>query len=129
MVEFVYNNAKNASASYTSFELNYKYYPYISYEKNLNSHSKSKTIEELFFELQNFIAICQQNLYHAQKYWKQAYNKRVKPQNYALDNKVWISSKYFKIKQNCKLEAKFLSLFQVLHPVNKQTYKLKLPKK
>ena len=30
---------------------------------------------------------------------------------------------------NCKLEAKLLGLFQVLHLVGKQTYKLKLPKK
>ena len=31
--------------------------------------------------------------------------------------------------ENCKLEAKFLGLFRVLHPVSKQAYKLKLPKK
>ena len=40
-----------------------------------------------------------------------------------------MNSKHLKTKQNCKLEAKFLSFFWVLHPVGKQTYKLKLPKK
>ena len=40
-----------------------------------------------------------------------------------------MSSNYFKNKQNCKLKVKFFCLFQVLHPVDKQAYKLKLPKK
>ena len=72
---------------------------------------------------------CQQNLHYAQKLQKQAHNKGVKSQSYALSNKVWLSSKHLKIKRNCKLEAKFLSSFQVLHAVGKQAYKLKLPKK
>ena len=59
----------------------------------------------------------------------QAYNKTVKPQSYALGDKVWLSSKHLKIKQNCKLEAKFFGLFWVLYPISKQAYKLKLPKK
>ena len=75
------------------------------------------------------MAVCQQNLHHAQKLQKQAYNKEVKPQSYALGNKVWLSSKHLKTKRNCKLEAKFLGPFWVLHPVGKQAYKLKLPKK
>ena len=40
-----------------------------------------------------------------------------------------MSNKYLKTQQNCKLEAKFLGLFRVLHLVGKQTYKLELPKK
>ena len=59
----------------------------------------------------------------------QAYNKDVKPQSYASDDKVWLNCKHLKTKRNCKLDTKFLSLFQVLQPVFKQTYKLELPKK
>ena len=73
--------------------------------------------------------MCQQNLYHAQKLQKRAHNKGVKPQSYAAGDKVWLSSKHLKTKRNCKLEAKFLGLFWVLHPISKQAYKLKLPKK
>ena len=36
MAEFAYNNAQNASTGYTSFELNYRYHPRISYKKDLN---------------------------------------------------------------------------------------------
>ena len=36
MVEFVYNNAKNASTGHTLFELNCKYHPRVSYEKDLD---------------------------------------------------------------------------------------------
>ena len=43
MAEFAYNNEKNASPSYTLFELNYGFHPRVSYEEDVNPHSKSKT--------------------------------------------------------------------------------------
>ena len=52
MVEFAYNNAKNASTGFTSFELNCRYYSWVSYEKDLDPRSKLKTAEELSSELQ-----------------------------------------------------------------------------
>ena len=75
------------------------------------------------------MTVCQQNLHHAQELQKQGHKKEVKPQSYAPGEKIWLSSKYLKTKQNHKLEAKFLYLFEVLYPVGKQVYKLKLPKK
>ena len=75
------------------------------------------------------MAVYQQNLYHAQELQKQTHDKGVKPQSYAPGDKVWLSSKHLKTKQNCKLEAKFLGLFWVLYLVGKQAYKLKLSKK
>ena len=36
MAEFAYNNAKNASTDFTSFELNYRYHPWVSYKEDLN---------------------------------------------------------------------------------------------
>ena len=67
MAEFAYNNAKNISTSYTFFKLNCRYYPHIFYKEDLDPCSKLKTVEKLFFELQNLMAICQQNLYHVQE--------------------------------------------------------------
>ena len=129
MAEFAYNNAKNASTSYTPFKLNCGYHLQVLYKEDLDPCSQSRTAEELSSELQKLMTVCQQNLYHVQELQKRANNKGVKPQSYALGNKVWLSSKHFKTKRNCKLEAKFLGLFQVLHPIDKQVYKLKLPKK
>ena len=111
MAKFAYNNATNASTGHTSFKLNCGYHPRVSYKENLDPCSKLKTAEKLSSKLQNFLAVCQQNLHHAQELQKWAHNKGLKPRNYASGNKVWLNSKHFKTKRNCKLEAKFLGLF------------------
>ena len=129
MAEFAYNNAKNVSTGHTLFELNCGYHPRVSYEKDLDPRSKSKIAEKLSSELRNLMAICQQNLHHVQELQRQAHDKGVKSQSYAPGNKVWLSSKHLKTKRNHKLEAKFFSLFWVLHLVGKQAYKLELSKK
>ena len=119
MTEFTYNNAKNASIGHILFKFNCKYHPRISYEEDFNPHSKLKTAKELSSKLWELMTVCQQNFHHAQNLQKQVNDKGVKPQSYTLGDKVWLSSKYLKTKRNCKLEAKFLGLFQVLHPVGK----------
>ena len=129
MAEFAYNNAKNASIGHTPFELNCKYYFRVFYKKDLDPCSKSRTAEEQSSELRELMTVWQQNLHHAQELQKRAYDKSAKPQSYVPGDNVWLSSKYLKTKWNCKLEAKFLSSFRVLHPVGKQAYKLELPKK
>ena len=40
-----------------------------------------------------------------------------------------LNSKFIKTKRNRKLESKFFGQFRVLHPIEKQAYKLELPKK
>ena len=71
--------------------------------------------------------IYRQNLLYAQDLQKQAYDNRVKPWSYTLDEKVWLKSKYIKTKRDQKLKAKFFRPFQVLYLVKKQAYKLILP--
>ena len=129
IAKFAYNNAKNASTSHTPFELNCGYHPRILYEKEVDPHSKSKSVDKLSAELGKLIFVCQENLYHAQKLQKRGHNKDVKPRSYASNDKIWLNSKYIKTKRNWKLEAKFFGPFWVLHPVGKQGYKLELPRK
>ena len=38
MAKFAYNNVKNASTGFTSFELNYRYHLWVSYKENLNPY-------------------------------------------------------------------------------------------
>ena len=128
MAEFVYNNAKNASIGHMPFELNCGYHLHMSYEEEVDPRSKSKSADELSAELRELMIVCQENLRHAQELQKRAYDKGVKPRNYALCDKVWLNSKYMKTKQNRKLEAKFFRPFRVLHLVRKQAYKLELPR-
>ena len=120
IAEFAYNNAKNASTGHTSFELNYGYHPYVSFEEDIDPCYQSKTVDKLSTELQELMTVCWKNLYYAQKLQKQANNKGVKLKSYAPNDKICLNSKYIKIKWNQKLEAKFFRPFQVLHPVDKQ---------
>lgn len=65
MVEFSYNNAKNVSTNHTLFELNYGYHLHMSYEEDIDFCLRMKTAKELLGELQEFMSICYENLYHA----------------------------------------------------------------
>ena len=129
MAKFAYNSTKNANTGHTPFELNYDFHPRVFFEDDVNSCFRSRSANKLAKELRELMDICQQNLLHAQKVQKRAHNKSVNPQSYAPREKVWLNTKYIKIKQHQKLEAKFFCPFQILHPVRKQTYKLDLPTK
>ena len=129
MAEFAYNNTKNANTGYTPFELNYGYHPHVFYEENVNPHNKSKSADNLANNLRELMIICRENRQHAQNLQKQAHNKSTKLRSYISSDKVWLNSKYIKTKRNWKLKAKFFRLFRVLHPVEKQAYKLELPKR
>ena len=128
MAEFAYNNAKNASTGHTPFELNCGCHPWMSYKKDVNPRSQSKSADELLTKLRDLMIVCRENLYHAQKFQKRANDKGVKPRSYVPSKKVWLNSKYIKTKHNRKLETKFFGLFQVLHLIGKQAYKLDLLK-
>ena len=65
MAKFTYNNTKNASIGYTSFELNCGYYPCVFYEEDLDPHLKSRTAEKLSSKLRELMTVYQQNIYHA----------------------------------------------------------------
>ena len=129
MAEFAYNNAKNASSGHTPFEFNCGYHSRMSYKKDVDPRSKSKSADKLSTELRELMIVCRENLHHAQELQKRAHDKGVKPRSYAPSDKVWLNSKYIKTKRNRKLEAKFFGPFRVLHPVGKQAYKLELPRK
>ena len=129
MAEFPYNNAKNTSNGYIPFKLHCGYHPRMSYKEKVDSYSKSKSVDKLSAELRELMIVCQENFYHAQKLQKRAYNKGVKSRSYVPGDKVWLNSKYIKTKQNQKLETKFFGLFPVLHLIEKQAYKLELPRK
>ena len=127
IAEFAYNNAKNASTGHTPFELNCNFHPRVCFEDDVDPRFKFCSANELANELRKLMNICQQNLLHIQELQKRAHDKGVKPRSYALEEKVWLNSKYMRTKRNQKLEAKFFGLFRILHPVRKQAYKLDLP--
>ena len=78
MTEFAYNNAKNTNTSHISSKLNCGYHLCVFYKKDLNLYSKSKTMKNLSFKLQNLIYICYHKLYHAKELQKYIHNKNIK---------------------------------------------------
>ncbi len=126
MTEFAYNNAKNISTSHTPFELNCGYHPRVFFEEDVDPHSRSRFANKLTKELRELMKVCCQNLLHIQELQQRAYEKGITSRSYAPDKKVWLNSKYIKIKKNKKLKSKFFGPFQVLHTVGKQAYKLEL---
>lgn len=75
------------------------------------------------------MTVCRKNLYYAQDLQKQTHDKNVEAKSYVPSNKIWLNSKYIKTKQKRKLDVNFFGPIQVLPPLDKQAYKLKLPKK
>ena len=126
MAKFAYNNSKNASTGHISFELNCGYHFCVSFKDECDIRSRSSFAKRQVMELGELMDICCQNLLYAQNLQKQVYNKEVKLWSYIPSEKVWLNSKYIKTKKNQKLKTKFFRLFQVLHPVGKQAYKLEL---
>ncbi len=88
MAEFAYNNAKNASTSHTPFELNCGFHPQASYKKDVNPCFQSKLIDELVTKLRELIAVCSENLKHAQELQKRYHDKYAKSRSYTQNEKV-----------------------------------------
>ena len=65
MTKFNYNNGKNVNTSYKFFELNCKYHPQISYQKDVNVCSKSKSANKLLEELIKLMIVYKENFYYA----------------------------------------------------------------
>ena len=129
MAKFAYNNAKNASTSHTSFELNCSYHPRVSFEENVVFRSKSRFANKRVRELRELIEVCCQNLLHTRELQKRANDKGIKSCSYAPDKKIWLNRKYIKTKKNKKLKSKIFGPFRVFHVVGKQVYKLELSMK
>ena len=58
MAKFADNKLKNVSTGHTSFKLNYGYYPWVFYEKDINPYSKFKSADKLSAELRELMTVC-----------------------------------------------------------------------
>ena len=65
MVEFVYNNAKNANMGYKPFKLNCGYHLHVSYKEDVQPRSRSKAADEFTKKLRNLMAVYRENLQYA----------------------------------------------------------------
>ena len=96
MVEFTYNNTKNASTDHTPFELSCGYHPWISYEEEIDPRFQSKLADELSVELRKLMIVCRKSLHCTRGLQKRAHDKGVKPESYTPSEKVLLNSKHIK---------------------------------
>ena len=58
MVEFAYNNIKNASIGHIPFELNCGYHPKVFFKENVDLYLKSSFANKLAEELRELMEVC-----------------------------------------------------------------------
>ena len=61
MAKFAYNNTKNTSIGYTSFEFNYGFLPQASYEKDDDPYFQLKSVDKLATKLRKLMIVCKEN--------------------------------------------------------------------
>lgn len=93
MAQLSYNNAKNACTCHMSLQFNCTYLPHNFFEKNIDLCFFLEIIDKLVAELQKQLAICLENINHAQKLKKQVNKKYIKSKNYAFNDKFELNSK------------------------------------
>ncbi len=67
IAEFAYNNAKNTSIGYMSFNLDFGFYTRASHKENVDPCSYSKSTNELANELKKLMTVYKENLQHTQE--------------------------------------------------------------
>ncbi len=67
MVEFAYNNVKNASTGHILFKLNYSYHSKVFFKEDVDPRSRSRSANKLADKLKELMEVCCQNLLHAQE--------------------------------------------------------------
>lgn len=75
MATFSYNNAKNISISYISFQVNCGYHLYALYDVNIKLYYKSKSIYKLANEPTKLMTVYRENFLHSQDLSRSDYNK------------------------------------------------------
>ncbi len=65
IAKFAYNNAKNASTKHIPFEFNYDYHSYVSYKRDVNPRSQSKSADKLATELKELMIVSRENFQYA----------------------------------------------------------------
>ena len=68
ILQFAYNNSKNASMGHISFELNCGYYPCVFFKDKCNTCFRSFLAKGLAVEFEKLMNVCHQNLLHAQNF-------------------------------------------------------------
>lgn len=57
MVKFFYNNAKKTSTDYMFFEVNYGFYLYVSYKKDIDTCFQSKSAKNLITKFKELLVV------------------------------------------------------------------------
>ena len=129
LAEFAYNNAPNASTSVSPFFTNKGYHP--AFDINPEHNVASLHAREFTTDLNELHLSLAESLKAAQENYQAASDKQhIQPPEINPGNKVFILSKHIKTTQpTCKLTEPYLSPFEVINCIGKNSICLHLPHK
>jgi hypothetical protein len=128
LAEFAYNNSVHASTRMTPFWAVYHRNPEMQFKTPKASSLKSETEADVLLEgLEETHRVLRENLLEAQeKQTKYAGGKEI---TFEVGDRVWLSTRHFRTtRPSKKLDYKRAGLYTVSKTINKNAYKLDLPK-
>jgi hypothetical protein len=124
---FAYNNSPNASTGVSPFFTNKGYHPVLDiHPKRDVASTRTREFATNLNELHKHLA---ESLKHAQERYQEASdNRRIPPPNIQPGDKVFVLSKNIKTtRPTCKLTEPYLSPFEVIDHIGKNSIHLQLP--
>jgi hypothetical protein len=129
IAEFAYNNSKHSSTGMSPFYALYGYNPALPTDPTETEESMNVTVEERLQKLHGARKALEVALQHAIETQAKYYDQKHKPITFTTGEKVLVSLKNIKTwGPSEKLKARFDGPFEIVEPVGKQAYRLRLPK-
>ena len=130
LVEFAYNNSKQASTGFSPFYLNYGQHPFLPSSLLIPTSSNSNAAaEDLLEQLFNNLKIAESNVVKAQEKQQQYVNQHRRAEEFEVGNKVLLSSEDLNLKMKItpKLTPRYIGPFTIKRKLSSLNYELELP--
>jgi hypothetical protein len=130
ILEFAYNNSVHPSTGHTPFFLNYGRHPRTALSLSISKHAIYPAVTEWLRELEVARVDASRHLDRAQEVQSKALSAKRKEHLFNVGDSVLLDSRNLNLPANRvrKLSARYIGPFSVIKVINRNAYKLDLPK-